>query len=112
MRCRFIAALAAAVGLLFFLSAPQPLPAQARRVADLMALRGAAQAENDRRVARVGGKHAILVAPRAGRHAPGQVRPVDELRRDEQLDPLVAHPAKVVEARDRYRAFRQLACLL
>jgi len=31
MRCRFIAALAAAVGLLFFLSAPQPLPAQARR---------------------------------------------------------------------------------
>src|SRR4029077_2769194 len=66
-------------------------------VSSLEPLRESAQAEDDRRDALAEVDHTVLVAPGRGRDAPRDVRPVHHLRRREDLDPLVAHAADVLE---------------
>src|ERR1051326_3396271 len=67
-----------------------------------MALGGAAGPEDDRGIDRVRLEHAVLVAPEAGRHVPLYVRTIHQLSREQQLDPLVADLAQVVEPREAF----------
>ena len=73
-----------------------PVPAQ--RIARLVSLRGAAQAENDRLDRRIAERdEPVAVTPGARRDAPPKVGRLDDLRRRLNLHSLVADLAEVQE---------------